>query len=363
MYNFGFRMKVFLKKKFYGGRKVKSGKLAVSLGVAAVCAGMFGCRDVVMDQRNYVPASPAPAAEEPAYAALSAESGNGQEAAPAAAPAPKRPEFAPMTAAFNTGTVTSAPAGGSGAAADAGAGSVNYTLRSGDTVGAVAVRYGVKVSAVMRANNLDDAKARKLRAGQTIVIPSPTKTPAANTASAAPSVSSAGKPDTAPAVTGADGSYEIKSGDTPEKIARKFGVKMSDLMKANNLDDAKARRLRIGQKLVIPGKGNAGAASPAAAEAPAPVVSGGFDTPAPVPGGDAPADDGFAAEAAADFGDASDAGETIESYDAVNVENDTTVEAFAAAHNMSVEDVRRGNESFIEPDGTIKSGTVIFVRK
>lgn len=50
--------------------------------------------------------------------------------------------------------------------------------------------------------------------------------------------------------------YIVKSGDTPERIARRLRIRLSALMDANNLDQASARRLQIGQKLVIPGKEN-----------------------------------------------------------------------------------------------------------
>ena len=80
-------------------------------------------------------------------------------------------------------------------------------------------------------------------------------------------VTSSGGVDSAPAkgkrtaqnaktgkVVAAGGSYIVKSGDTPERIARKHGVRLSALMAANNLTQQSARRLQIGQKLIIPGK-------------------------------------------------------------------------------------------------------------
>jgi len=44
-----------------------------------------------------------------------------------------------------------------------------YTVRSGDTLGAIATRFGVTVNAIMRANNLNDAN--RLSIGQTLIIP------------------------------------------------------------------------------------------------------------------------------------------------------------------------------------------------
>ena len=55
-------------------------------------------------------------------------------------------------------------------------------------------------------------------------------------------------------VSAKGGVYVVKSGDTPDRIARKHGVRLSALMAANNLDQQSARRLKVGQKLTIPGK-------------------------------------------------------------------------------------------------------------
>jgi membrane-bound lytic murein transglycosylase D len=46
--------------------------------------------------------------------------------------------------------------------------------------------------------------------------------------------------------------YKVKSGDILGTIARRHGVSVTALMRANNLTDASARRLRIGQVLKIP---------------------------------------------------------------------------------------------------------------
>jgi LysM repeat protein len=60
------------------------------------------------------------------------------------------------------------------------------------------------------------------------------------------------------AAAGAAGSYAIQSGDTPEKIAKKFKTTADALLKANpGLD---ARRMKVGAKIKVP------AAAPAAAE-------------------------------------------------------------------------------------------------
>jgi LysM repeat protein len=46
--------------------------------------------------------------------------------------------------------------------------------------------------------------------------------------------------------------YTLQAGDFPGKIANQFGVSLGDLLRANNLTEADATRLQIGQVLVIP---------------------------------------------------------------------------------------------------------------
>ena len=53
-----------------------------------------------------------------------------------------------------------------------------------------------------------------------------------------------------PVTGGIPRSHEVKSGETPTSIARKYGVKLDALMAANPRLDA--RRMRAGQTLVIP---------------------------------------------------------------------------------------------------------------
>ena len=64
-----------------------------------------------------------------------------------------------------------------------------------------------------------------------------------------------GKKKTARNVKSAPGGvYVVKSGDTLGKIAYAHGVSLGAVMKANNFDMKKASKLRVGQKIIIPGK-------------------------------------------------------------------------------------------------------------
>jgi hypothetical protein len=48
-----------------------------------------------------------------------------------------------------------------------------------------------------------------------------------------------------------DAYYTVKAGDNPWKIAKKFHLSFERLLQLNHLDEAKARNLKIGQKLKI----------------------------------------------------------------------------------------------------------------
>ena len=107
-----------------------------------------------------------------------------------------------------------------------------YTVRSGDTVSAIASRHGTTVAAVVAANGLD-ARAF-IRVGQTLTVPG----------AAAPA------PAPAPAAA-ATGTYTVRSGDTVSAIAARHGTTVSAVVAANGLD-ARAT-VRVGQQLTVPG--------------------------------------------------------------------------------------------------------------
>jgi len=128
-------------------------------------------------------------------------------AAPAAAPAP--------AAATTTGT---------------------HTVVSGDTVSAIATRYGTTTAAIVTANGLG---ARALiRIGQTLTVPGATAAPAAPAAAA-------------PAATTTAATHTVVSGDTVSAIAGRYGTTTAAIVAANGLGASAV--IRIGQRLTIPG--------------------------------------------------------------------------------------------------------------
>jgi LysM repeat protein len=142
----------------------------------------------------------------------------------------------------------------------------SYTVKKGDSLGYIAQRFKVSINEIKELNPsikkgslIRDGQVLKLPVYVNLNAPAPKRhikpKPVAKPVEVAAPV--AGAAD-APIV--AAGEYVVVSGDFPEKIAKKCGVKMDDLMKANKITDPK--KLKIGQKLVIPG---------AAAVAPAPL--------------------------------------------------------------------------------------------
>jgi LysM repeat protein len=149
---------------------------------------------------------------------------------------------------------------------DAGAGS--YTVKSGDSLWKIARQQNVSVAAIKQANSLS---SDSLKVGQKLRVPVATAKAAtdmtANTVSAgiAPASSTAWQ---TPGTYQENGQtiHVVDFNESPATIAKKYGVKIDDLLKANNITDAK--KVQYGQRLVIPQQ-----QQNTTAPAPAPVAS------------------------------------------------------------------------------------------
>jgi len=129
-----------------------------------------------------------------------------------------------------------APSGGQG-----GEDAVTYVVESGDTVGAIAARFGVSEDVIREANDLVDDN---IFIGQTLTIPrdggsggtdgdpEPTATPGAP-------------------IPG-DGTYTVQEGDTAFGIALQFDITVEDLEAANNVGPGGLDDLQIGQVIALP---------------------------------------------------------------------------------------------------------------
>jgi LysM repeat protein len=128
----------------------------------------------------------------------------------------------------------------------------------GDTLGKIAKANGVTAAALAKANGIDGTM---IRIGQKLKIPEVAGAGTEAKPMAAPAqavVAAAAQQASSPA-----GTYTVAAGDTLAKIAKKFGTKAETLAKLNSISDP--RKLKIGQKLQVPGEASAKAEAPAAA--------------------------------------------------------------------------------------------------
>jgi len=116
------------------------------------------------------------------------------------------------------------------------AGPTEYIVKPGDVPFNIAKEHGVTLTAFMKANpGLDP---RKLKVGQKVQIPAPE--PSRKT------------PESVEPQTGTEGGlvHVVKGGENLTRIAKRYGVAVSDIRTANNL---KSDKIVVGQKLRIPG--------------------------------------------------------------------------------------------------------------
>lgn len=155
-----------------------------------------------------------------------------------------------------------------------------YTVKSGDSLWKIARQQNVSVAAIKQANNLS---SDSLKVGQKLHLPAASTATAASTT--APATVNAGIATPSHATEWREPGQYTENGQTihivdfnesPATIAKKYGIKTDDLMKANNITNA--AKIQYGQRLVIPLPQQAAAVSPAAPSAP--VVSSGGVQPA-----------------------------------------------------------------------------------
>ena len=109
------------------------------------------------------------------------------------------------------------------------------TVRAGDTLEKLARTHKISVDDLIKFNQLPSTF---LRVGQVLRVP------AGHVTAAAPS----SKP--AAAATGTE-YYVVKAGDSPWTIAMKHHMKVEELLRLNQLDEGKARKLKPGDRIKI----------------------------------------------------------------------------------------------------------------
>lgn len=115
---------------------------------------------------------------------------------------------------------------------------VEVTVKRGDILGRIAQANNTTVSAIKRANNMT---ADTLQIGQVLRVPVGTKKESSNTIASK-------NPANSDSFTRY---YTVQSGDNPWKIAKKFNVSVRELLRLNDLDEAKARNLRPGDRVRV----------------------------------------------------------------------------------------------------------------
>jgi LysM repeat protein len=138
----------------------------------------------------------------------------------------------------------SAPAATPAPAPAAPSSGTTYVVKPGDTLGAIAARNGVSLQSLLTANNL--SLTSTIYPGQTLKLTAVTTQPT---------------PPKATQPAPATGSYTVKAGDTLGAIASRNGVSLSALLAANRMTTATV--IYPGQKLILPGKDTTAAPAPA----------------------------------------------------------------------------------------------------
>ncbi len=120
---------------------------------------------------------------------------------------------------------------------------IRHKVRSGETLGGIAQKYGVRVSDIKRWNGL---RSDRIRVGQRLTI-FPRRLPKSSTASKSSKKKKSSKPVPAPAGSKTI-TYTVQSGDTLYDIAKKYpGISAENIKEWNQIGAS----IKPGMKLVI----------------------------------------------------------------------------------------------------------------
>jgi LysM repeat protein len=116
-----------------------------------------------------------------------------------------------------------------------------YKVRPNDTLGTIADKFDTTIEAIQAFNGLSDADV--IQVGQDLQIPAAGSTPN-------PTVTPRATETFEPGPTPGTVLHVVQSGDTLLGIALKYGVGMTIIQKANDIEDPES--IKEGQQLVIP---------------------------------------------------------------------------------------------------------------
>lgn len=125
----------------------------------------------------------------------------------------------------------------------------SYVVEEGDSLGTIAVQFGVSAVSIMEANNLQNPN--NVFIGQSLLIPNYVP-PSSSTDNNDTTTGGAANNSASNQQAGGEGvSHVVQPGETLSGIAQKYGVDANAIAEANNV--ANRNQLRVGQKLTIPG--------------------------------------------------------------------------------------------------------------
>lgn len=127
---------------------------------------------------------------------------------------------------------------------------IEVIVKRGDMLEKIARANKTTVGAIKRANHLEN---ERLSIGQVLKIPIKQGSSIYATATTLSSEQGVEVRRESPKESKMDDPvyYVIKSGDNPWKIAKQFGVKYDEILRLNNLDEEKARNLKIGDRIRV----------------------------------------------------------------------------------------------------------------
>lgn len=127
---------------------------------------------------------------------------------------------------------------------------IEVTVKKGDSLDKIARANGSTITAIKEANHLS---SERLSIGQILKVPKKTSSAPIATASSPAAAPAKPNPIPPPVSTATTGPvyHEVKSGDSPWKIAKQYNVDYEDILRLNNLDEKKARNLKIGDRIRV----------------------------------------------------------------------------------------------------------------
>lgn len=121
---------------------------------------------------------------------------------------------------------------------------VEVVVKKGDSLDKIARTYGTSISAIKKLNQLQTVN---LSLGQVLKVPSNKEFSSPIQQTPSPSKPQEKRQSNESGAV----YYTIKSGDSPWKIAKQNSVSVEEILKLNNLNEEKAKNLKIGDRIRV----------------------------------------------------------------------------------------------------------------